>query len=407
MKRLTVCLASLIVATLLAGCSQDDSPASPQAGELDELARLLAIPQSPDPGLPPAPLVTIRAGGEEAEFWPYTGANFSGNPQDPVNLVFFGHADPREIRAALFALDGDRSAFGMPDTPPFNSRWGEAVGGDVQAGYGSEEGWTGGAIQLACGDYAMRFHVRLFRMGAWTIGNAHLDLNIPGTADHQVISWERAEELVTLDMGRCGLLDPVHPMAVTEVINQPGFRTIPAVIYNLMPVELRAYIGGPLGDVVEDVPIGSDGRATAFLLSGRVARVADMQVETLPIVFDQVVPRPFCSSGPGDYVYVSGTVVLTQTSEITPAGDYHMVFDAEGELQAVPVDPLTGTPIGAPLTAQVREHHAAALSDRSAEATSWIFQKLLADSGESSSLFRRLRVGDHGQNSFLERIRCE
>jgi len=400
-------LAVVFVAAVgLAGCSHDENPVSAQPTEQDELTTLLAAPQSPDPTLAPAPLVVVN-GPATAEFWPYTGTNFSGEPQDPINLVFFGHADPREIRAALMALDGDRSAFGMPDQSPWNARWGEAIGGDVQTGYASDEGWTGGAIQLACGDYAMRFHLRLFRMGDWTIGNAHLDLNIPGTADHQVISWERAEEFVTVDLMRTALLDPDMGIFPTDPINQPDFRTIPAVIYNMLPVELRAYIGGPLGDVTADVPIGSNGVATAFVLAGSVPVTAGVQMETLPIVFDQVVPRPFCSSGPADYVYVSGTVVLSQSSEITGGGDYHMTFDAEGELQVVPVDPATGTPIGAPLSAQIREHHAALLSDSSADVSSWVFQKLISESGGSSSLFRRLRAGDNGVNSFAERIRCE
>lgn len=69
----------------------------------------------------PSPLVTVDIGLDAVEFWPYTGADLSGTPKDPINLIFFGQADPRDIRAALLSLDGDRTAFGMPSAPPFSS----------------------------------------------------------------------------------------------------------------------------------------------------------------------------------------------------------------------------------------------------------------------------------------------
>ena len=38
-------------------------------------------------------------------------------------------------------------------------------------------GWVGSAVQLECGDYrVLRFHMRLFQAGDYTIGNTHLDL---------------------------------------------------------------------------------------------------------------------------------------------------------------------------------------------------------------------------------------
>ncbi|MFH1143903.1 MAG: hypothetical protein V1774_05100, partial [Candidatus Eisenbacteria bacterium] len=385
--------------------NQPTMPATPS--DANEMQALLATPETGGPMSSPSPLVALSAGGESVEFWPYTGTNFSGTPQDPINLIFFGHADPREIRAALMSLNGDRTAMGMPDEPPFNQTWTDAIG-DVQTGYGNPRGWTGGAIQLACGDYApLRFHVRLFRVGDCTIANAHLDLHIPGTADHQVISWERAEEFVMADLMRSGLLDPATPLP-TEIINQPDFRTIPAILYNEIPVSLRGYIGGPLENVDTDVPIGSDGRAQIFKLAGVVASQPGVQVEAIPIVFGQVVPRPFCSSGPGDYLYVSGTVNLVQTNELTPAGHFRMEFDAEGELTVIAVDPLTGEPVGDPFTATVREHHSSALSDRNCDAASWLYQRLSSgEGGDSSSLFRRLHIREGRFGAFTERERCD
>lgn len=406
----SILMLAAIVAACAIGCDSTDSSLSTPSSQEDpdrELAQFLALPNLQAPPTPPAGQVTVTFGDRSLDFWPWTGTNFSGAPQDPINLIFVGHADPREIRQALLSLDGDRTAFGMPNEAPFNATWSDAIG-DMQTGYGAQTGWTGGAIQLACGDYApLRFHIRLFRLGEWTVANAHLDLAIPGTADHQVISWEVAEQFVTADLMRCGLLDATVPMMPTQEINQPNFRTIPAVLYNEIPLELRALIGGPLGDVADDVPIGSDGHAMIFNLAGRIAPIPGVFMQTFPIEYGQTVPKPFCSSGPYDYVYVAGTVNLTQTSQVTPEGNYVMEFHAEGELQVQSVNPMTGQPAGAPFQAVVREYHSSRLTDRTCDATGWLFQKLLPSSQEGAgSLFRHLRVNDNGRSWFIERLNC-
>ena len=76
----------------------------------------------------PSPLVTVSVGEDNLDFWPYTGGDFSSDPVCPINLIFIGEADPRDIRAALFSLDGDRTAAGFPDIPPFNDTWQDAIG---------------------------------------------------------------------------------------------------------------------------------------------------------------------------------------------------------------------------------------------------------------------------------------
>ena len=80
--------------------------------------------------------------------------------------------------------------------------------GYEQAAYADPEGWVGGAVQLACVQPGaplgspFRFHIRLFRSGEHTLGNAHFEFLIPGTAEHEVLSWDLAREFVTYDMGR-------------------------------------------------------------------------------------------------------------------------------------------------------------------------------------------------------------
>jgi hypothetical protein len=407
-RRIATATTIALVALAGTGCDQSGPSVGPESDPADaELNSLLAEPQCARDQPPPVPLVLISLGTETLEFWPYTGENYSGQGQDPINLVFAGHADPRDIRAALLALDGDRTALGMPAEPPFSSTWDDAIG-DVQVGYGSATGWTGGAIQLACGDYApLRFHLRLFRIGDWTVGNAHFEMAIPGTADHQVLSWELAEQFVIGDFMRAGILDPTAPMAPSGPINEPMFRTIPAQVYNLMPVEVRMLIGGPAGDVTDDVPIASDGVATILNLAGQIPQKPETRTQNLIIQFGQTIPKPFCSSGPLDYLYVTGAVELRQTTTLGEDGDFRMRFDAQGTLDAQPVNPLTGQPSGEPLTALVLEHHSARLNDRHAAASSWLFQRLGPRAVDGAGFyFRRLHAGPYGLNAFQEIERC-
>jgi len=398
----------IILALLYAGCEKAVEPMEGSGAPFDQ--EMTALEQCAWPACsqqPPSPLVTVYSGDNSLSFWPFTGTNFSGEGQDPINLIFFGEADPRDIRAALLSLDGDRSAFGFPPVPPFNSTWDDAIG-DVQTGYGEPDGWVGGCVQLSCGEYGeARFHVRLFRIGNWTVGNAHFEVLIPGTTDHQVLSWERAEEFVIADFIRSGLLNPDVPMIPTDQINPSPFRAIPAVIYNGLPVEIRQYIEGPLSDVSEDVPINTDGHAMILNLADKVDHQLGVWQNDLVINFDQVIPKPFCSSGPDDYVYVQGPVSLSQTVRLTRRGIFTMNFHADGELSVTPVDPLTGEQIGETLTARIKQHHASIVTNRSSSASSVVFQQLTPLSAPGAGwLFTRLRVNTPGCDGYQAIVRC-
>jgi len=429
-KLLTIVLA--LLGLLVAGCEKSVDPGTKTTVETpdDEMANLLAAPLPDARGFVPSPLVIAQVGRDAVQFWPYTGTNFTGEPQDPINLIFFGQADPRDIRAALLSLSGDRTALGMPAEAPFNSTWDDAIG-DMQTAYGAtigvsasltgsptgenvpdrfcvSRGWSGSAIQLACGPYeGMRFHLRLFKVGNWTLGNAHLDVLIPGTTDHQVVSWEVAEQFVIADFMRSGLLDPTAPMIPTDQINDSPFRTIPAIIYNGMPVELRALIGGPLGNVTEDVPIGTDGHAMILNLANKVPRVAEVRTQDFVINFNQAIPKPFCSSGPADYLYVTGPVHLVQTARLSRSGNYEVSFSASGELSATPIDPTTGQPIGEVLKASVRERHDGMLANHSFSVSSSKYQRLgkprQAGGGRN---FTCLMVNSSGVNGYINSVWC-
>lgn len=353
---------------------------------------------------PPANLVSLPADGGTLAIWPYTGADFSGAPQDPINLVFTGRADPRAIRSALFGLSGDRSVFGFPPVAPFNCLWTDAIG-DLQTGYGAELGWVGSAVQLACGGFGpVRFHVRLFQAGALTLGNAHFELLVPGTTDHQVLSWELAEQLVTADLARSGLL--AAPPAPTAQINAaPTFREIPSVIYNLLPADLRAAIGGPAGPVGTGVGIATDGRATRFDLAGSAPPAAGT-TQRFVIQFDQAIPRPFCA-GAGEFLHARGPVELRKDVQVNPGGALVSEFQASGRLELTPVDPATGTPIGQPYEAEVSDHQVTRYDDGGGQVEGIAMQRELPqnEAGRGRKTVR-LKVGPGAVAQYDQDIDC-
>lgn len=351
-----------------------DSPSAPETGGL---APEFGVRRNGSAAAP-AQSRTARFGERSLTLWPYLGTP-DGTASDPVNLLFIGRgADPRALRAALMALDGNRLAFGFPAGAPFDCRWSDTPSGDVQASWTEEGGWLAGAIQLACGDYGpIRFHVRLFRSGQWTVGGAHFEVLIPGTAEHQVLSWELAEQLVTVDLMRTGLLDAAVPLAPSEVLGAaPSFRTIPAIIFNGLPAALQALAAGAPGSVSADVPIATDGRATIFDVAREKEYGRDAVRRSFTITYGQVIPKPFCNS-PGDYVYVQGPITLTEFAALGQGGRYTSEFRASGRLDVTPVNPLTGQPSGPTYTADIAERHSSFIGNDGQGAASDKRQALL------------------------------
>ncbi len=354
----------------------------------------------------PSPIVPVSFAGWQTELWPFTGSAIGGVPSDPIN-VLFPNRDAREIRASLMFLDGNRTAFGLPNAAPFNCTWKDAVG-DPQAGYTTESGWTASVIQLECGDYApMRFHLRLFPAGASTIANGHFEVVIPGTNEHAVLSWELAETLVKIDLLRSGLLDPAAPLGITPVITPtPTYRTIIPLIYNGLPVALRAVIGGPLGNVTLPAPIPNDGRATILnLASAREAERAIIRRQ-LAINFNQTIPKPFCSTGPFDYVRVTGVIDIDQTVMTKPGGDFTSRFHAHGTLEVTPVNPLTGAVLGDTYKAVINEQQRNVLTDERTLVTMLRLQKLITGNSPFEGMLSiRAELGSGAPESNVE-IRC-
>lgn len=409
MYRSLTILITVSMFLFIVGCETGVAPSPAVEDSIErEAERLKASADSYESYPAPHPLVTVGLGSESLTLWPFTGSDFTNQGHDPINLIFVGESDPRNIMAALMSLDGDRTAYGMPDQAPFNSTWSDAIG-DVQASYSESEGWTPGVIQLACGDYqTARFHLRLFKMGSWTVANCHFEVLIPGTTDHQVLSWELAEQLVTVDLMRSQLLDGTLPMMPSGPINPaPSYREIPAMIYNELPDELQFLVTGEIGDVGADVPIATDGNAMIFNLANKIDWQADSRCEDFVINFGQVIPKPFCSSGPYDYVLAQGPVHLIQTVDISGQGTYRVSFRASGELTVADYDVMTGEVVGEPLPAKVFERHDGIESGYFSTGTSLLYQKILPASEEEGRLFKMLRVDSRGNNYFYTFEECE
>ena len=394
-----------LVLLLMRATACAERPSAPTAPSM-EPSRIALDASAGAPA--PTPLVTVQLPTQTVSLWPFTGFGF-GVQSDPVNLIWIGQADPRALRAALLQLDGDRTALGFPNVFPFNCTWHDEPEVQPEVAYTAASGWVGSPIMLECGTYGeARFHLRFFDVGGGvTVGGAPFEVYIPGTLDHQTISWALAEEFVVADFVRTGLLDPTQPYFTTGALNPAPFRTIPAVIYNGIPAALRQAIGGPVSDVSADVPIPSSGHATILNLGGSVASQPLLAGRRWLQQFDQVIPQPFCAPGPNAFLYVVGPVTLQQEIALSSSGTYQSSFHAEGRLNVTPVDPSTGVPMGASYQAVVLETHTSLLSDDAASTAFFTRRSLLPSTAPGHGTFEfGFAVGPDGITRATARSRC-
>lgn len=351
----------------------------------------------------PSPLATVTAGSKSVTFWAYTGDNFSNTPVDPISFVFPG-ADPRQIRALLLSVNGDRSGFGMPTVKPFNCTWKDATGGSNQTAYSNESGWVGSAIQLTCGGYDVRYHIRLFQVGDFVLGAAHFEVNIPGTWMHESLSWDRAQELVLVDLLRTGMVNPSYTPVPTGSTS-PYYRTInPQVWYPLAAGQpaLAAYVGAVVDGSV--VRILNNGVALKVSVLGAPPIAPMDQTEEFDLPIAQGVPRPFCNTGPLDLVYVSGTLHISRHTVVDESGGYHNRQQMQGRLEGTPISP-SGAPIGATFHAIVDDINTGVYSPNQ-NAISLYTKMQTMPNGQGSST-RTLTVGPGNSSNFDYQERCD
>jgi hypothetical protein len=338
----------------------------------------------------PAGLKDVVAAGESLTLWPYTTADFD-NPSDPVNLIF-PNADPRAIRQELMKLDGTRPPFAT--LPGGNCRWTDAMGNE-HAAFAEPAGWVGGAVQLACVQPGapfgspFRLHLRLFRSGAHTLGGAHFEFLIPGTAEHEVLSWDLAREFVTFDMGRTGVLTTA-PSAI-GLIPAGAFRAVRRPVFLGLVQAGAGPLLASLGLVAPpagDVPIPTSGQARVLLGAIDFEPCQSKTTTTTRVTYSIVVPKPFCATGPADFLKLEGPLDFSMTVHTNPSGRYDRSYLVGGTLTVTPMTPTSPTtfvPVGDPVDALVFEAHRGTLTDRRGQVTERAAQILLGDPGQSLS----------------------
>ena len=386
--------AALVAAPLSFACSPDDgSPVSDLTGPAAQV-QLSGFTA-------PSGLVNITNEGAESSVWPYTSTGFSTTPQDPINLIFLGAADPRQIRSTLLGLSGS----GRPGPlAGFNCTWSDAVG-DPQTGYAASEGWVGSAIQLQCGTFhGPRFHIRMFRQGGVTLANAHYEILIPGTNSHEVLSWELAEALVTADIARSGFLGAA-PAPTAVITAAPYFRAVQAPVAAMLPAAQKAALGLLTnGDGTASIP--NDGKAIMLRLASAPELVKGLVTSEILIQFGQVIPKPFCAAGTTGYLFASGPITVRMTSGIV-GQNYQSSTTSSGTLNLIEVNPLNGQTLGAPYQGFVHEQTTVNLTDGSSAVEFLSTREETPDIGATrGTRVERLRVRQNGEDEYTVEFSC-
>jgi hypothetical protein len=386
-------LAALVVA--LAACS-DGSPIAPLVSA-PSATEGIAGNESPAP----AGMLNVTLGSETLALWPFTGSNFSGDAKDPINLIFLGNADPRDIRASLMSLSGS----GRPGPlAGITCTWDDAVG-DPQTNYAVGDGWVGSAIQLECGNYqGPRFHLRMFRQGAVTVANAHYEILIPGTNMHEVLSWEFAELFVTADIARTNFLGAA-PAPSGTITPSPYYRAVQAPVVGFLTSQQIVSLGLLVnGDGTASIP--NDGRATVLTLAGSSPLVKGFADKDFILQFAQVIPKPFCTTGTTGYVYASGPVTVHMRSGID-GKNYRSEWTGSGTLTLIPFNPLTGQFAGAPYQGVVSVRSATEMTDGNSAVDFLSDQRELPDVDATHGIrIERLRAREEGKDIATLDIDC-
>jgi hypothetical protein len=390
-------IASALVLTLAASACESDRVTS-----LNEItAPPAAQVQLNGFAAPSSNVVSVAQGGDEASIWSYTSTGFSTTPQDPVNLIFFGAADPREIRAVLFGLSGS----GRPGAlASFTCTWSDAVG-DPQTSYAEKAGWVPSSIQLQCGNFqGPRFHVRIFREGNVTVANAHYEILIPGTNQHEVLSWELAEGLVTADIARSGYLGAA-PSPSAVITAAPYYRAVQAAVASMLPAPQIAALGLHVnGDGTASIP--NDGRAMTLRLASAPAITEGLVDSDFVIQFGQVIPKPFCTQGTTGYLFASGPITVHMRSGIVD-GNFESATTSEGTLNLVEFNPITRQPASAPYQGIVGESTSVKLTNGAAWVDFTSSRVETPDGGVNrGTRSESLKAREHGADVYDLNISC-
>jgi hypothetical protein len=348
------------------------------------LVLAVAVPALAGESAPtPAGVVTIDAGDERLTLWPFTTESYlpgEAGQKDPVNLVFL-NTEPRAIRQELMKLDGDRPSWSFLPRGAQGCVWMDGMAYE-QAAYVEPEGWVGGEVQLVCATpdsplgREYRFHVRLFRSGPHTVGGAHFEINTPGTAQHEVLSWELARRFVTDEIARLDAGASRGEATVFEPANG-SFRTVDGLINayvwqtNTANLPFLLALGLPAPrPPYGPVPMPATGLAAVFAPAFTYVPVSsDITLTDSRSYFVQSTPKPLCG---GEAIQITGgPLALTLRVQTNPSGKYQRTYTVEGTLR------IKTLSTGITQDAVISEFHRGMLTDNQGQVTQEVSQVLL------------------------------
>jgi hypothetical protein len=210
------------------------------------------------------------------------------------------------------------------------------------------------------------------------------------------------------DLVRSGLLAAETPLQPTGIINAaPEFRSIPPEIYNGLPLELISIVGGPQPPVDSPVALASDGQGTLLHITGAAPVSVGQYAHEVTITYDQLVPRPFCAEGPGDWLLVSGPVDFTVRTEVTADGTFTVAGGYDGVIMAQPIDLTSGDPVpaGDPFTASVSGMHRGHLMADKGRIMA-TDRRLTHEANGPQLLHEWLSVPQQGHKTYRSQLRC-
>ena len=157
--------------------------------------------------------------------------------------------------------------------------------------------------------------------------------------------------------------------------------------------------------VTGDVPIPTNGQANVLSSSIAFEAKQSMTTTTTQVTYSVVIPKPFCATGPFDFVRLAGPLDFSLTVHTNPSGRYDRSYQLGGTLQVTPMRPTSPTtfePAGEPVDALIFEAHRGTLTDERGQVTEVGTRVLLGD--PQQSLAWRLSAGN--PDSFVRQVLC-
>ena len=125
---------------------------------------------------------------------------------------------------------------------------------------------------------------------------------------------------------------------------------------------------------------------------------------TAAVEYGQYIPRPFCSTGPYDWLHITGGVDFYTTVTVDNRGRFSYEGGYSGTIFATPIDISTGQPVGEDFYADVTGAQRGRMTARAAR----VMGKDRKLSHEQRNQLNKivLRVGENGLSKYKQRNRC-